>query len=184
MVQGEAGASGSQWLNERIFKWHENLLTYTRQAAVFIRGKQGKLLSGNYQGKRQRKTANWPLPNGIAFNPYYGVLLGTRRLEEADKSDSNATGICISMPLWTKKWSECLEVAALGQGRGSGRAARVLSDGRSHRFAVIELLTAHLTGHMAQSLSSLAVEAVKLQLAMVRRKCTVNAFFLMSVNPW
>lgn len=52
---------------------------------------QATAISGNQQRERERKMAVWPFPDGIAFNPYYRVLLGTCRLETSDKLGSNAT---------------------------------------------------------------------------------------------
>lgn len=62
-----------------------------KTSGCFHKGSEGSLYLAIIRGKRERKMANWPLPDGIAFNPYYGVLLWTRRLEKSDKPGSNAT---------------------------------------------------------------------------------------------
>lgn len=57
----------------------------------------------------ERKMAHWPFPDGIAFNPYYRVLLGTFRLEKSDKSGWMPQSICISMLTLTKKDTSALK---------------------------------------------------------------------------
>lgn len=109
--------------NEGIFK-----LTYMRQAAAFIKeaGEAPIWQSSGRKRESEREMANWPFPDGIAFNPYYRVLLGTCRLEKSDKSGSNATVYLHFYSYFNKKRCKCFEVGPLGEGCADGRTGSLL----------------------------------------------------------
>lgn len=88
--------SRSMWLTVVKLRGYANgrkIISIHKTSGCFHKTSEGSSYLAIIRGKRERarEMVNWPFPDGIAFNLYYRVLQGTRRLEKSDKAGSNAT---------------------------------------------------------------------------------------------